>query len=147
MNNIQKSIRVSALVMCLICCAPYLATGATLAGTSPEQLIAHVRAQHFGKYPASEGYPTIGEALGKFFANGVWKYEMKNYPGEVISFTGIAKSNGKNAHFKCFFSIITTDEVGTLFPFGTVMQESIFVNDTRVTEKERGDIMAAVMLN
>ena len=147
MNSILNIIQASFVVICLLCCTPYMAASANLEGTSPEQLIAHVRTQHFPKYPVEEGYPTIGESLEKFFSNGTWKYEMKNYPGEVVSFNGVAKVNGKNAHFKCFFSIITTDEVGILFPFGTVMQESIFVNNSRVTDKERGDIMAAIMLN
>ena len=105
-----------------------------------------MRAQHFSKYPANEGYPTIGEALENFFANGAWKYEMKNYPGEVISFNGIARINGKNTRVKWIFSIFTAKEY-SLFPYGAVIHESVLVNDTRITDKELGDILAAVMLN
>lgn len=147
MNSILNIIQAHLVVICLLCCTPCMAASGNLEGTSPEHLIAHVRKQHFPKYPVEEGYLTIGESLENFFSNGSWKYEMKNYPGEVVSFNGIAKINGKNAHFKCLFSIITTDEVGILFPLGTVMQEGILVNNSRVTDKERGDIIAAIMLN
>lgn len=146
MNNIRNTVHASLIVICLLCCIPYMAVGATLEGTGPEQLIAHVRAQHFSKYPANEGYPTIGEALENFFANGAWKYEMKNYPGEVISFNGIARINGKNTRVKWIFSIFTAKEY-SLFPYGAVIHESVLVNDTRITDKELGDILAAVMLN
>lgn len=155
MNSIVNRIRIIVFVICLILCVPYKVTGETLAGTSPEQLIAHVRAQHFSQYPASEGYATIGEALEKFFSNGAWKCEenylseseKKKMPIETIIFTGIAKINERNARFKWVFSIFTAKDAALLFPYGTVINGDILVNDTRATDKERGDIRAAVLLN
>lgn len=146
MSSIQRCIHASLILACLLCCTPSIVVSANLEGTSPEQLITHVRAQHFPKYPGNEGFPTIGESLEKFFSNGAWKYEMRNYPGEVVSFSGIAKCNGKNVRVKWIFSILTAKDL-PLFPYGTVIHESILVNDTRISDKELGDILATVMLN
>lgn len=107
--------------------------------------LSPMRAQHFPKYPASEGYPTVGEALEKFFSNGVWKYEMESFPSAIISFSGIAKNNGQNARFTWVFSIITVKDSG--LRYGGVLHEHILINNIRASEKEYENILAAILLN
>lgn len=141
MNSIQDRIRISVFVMCLILCVPYLAHGASRADASPEQLIAYVRGQHFPGYSATDGYPAMGEALEKFFSNGVWKYEYDQF----VSFTGIAQNNGQKARFKWIFSFMYSEYARP--PFGAVLGGNTQVNGIRVTDKEYANILAAVMLN
>lgn len=73
------------------------------ARSSYDSDIAFTKSCYYETFPASEGYPTIGEAFDKFFKRPRWTVKTDEAGYNTVIFTGIYNSVGGPAKFSAQF--------------------------------------------